>query len=166
MNLGGNQLSGNIPENIGDLKILIYLNLENNQLMGEISDSIGNLTILQQLWLSDNQFSGHIPDSIKSLTQLSYFDENRYQSKNLSQFINQFPSSNLSQSIYHKQLIYQSKALILYFGKRKKVYVKFCVHFWKRNKLNTMFWNFEQTENMNSLNLDYLERKTQKFQIN
>ena len=58
------QLSGEIPESIGNLTMLDTLNLSYNQLSGEIPESIGNLTNLGWLYLYLNQLSGIIPDTI------------------------------------------------------------------------------------------------------
>ena len=61
-------LSGPLPENIGDLEHLEALWLSGNQLSGEIPESMGDLGNLELLYLSDNQFSGSIPESLCSLT--------------------------------------------------------------------------------------------------
>ena len=53
-------LSGQLPENIGDLDQLEALWLSGNQLTGEIPESIGNLYNLELLYLADNNLSGSI----------------------------------------------------------------------------------------------------------
>ena len=53
--LGGNQLSGTIPPELGDLTALASLDLEGNQLSGTIPTELGNLTALTSLSLSCNQ---------------------------------------------------------------------------------------------------------------
>jgi len=70
--LYNNQLSGEIPESIENLTNLMWLNLYNNQLTGEIPESIGNLTNLTSLDLGFNQFSGEIPESLGNLTNLNH----------------------------------------------------------------------------------------------
>jgi autotransporter-associated beta strand protein len=65
-----NQLSGSIPESLGNLFQLQYLYLADNQLSGSIPESLGNLSQLQILWLSANQLSGSIPESLGNLSQL------------------------------------------------------------------------------------------------
>lgn len=60
-------LSGPIPESIGNLEYLEAIWLNGNQLIGEIPESIGNLPNLELLYLSDNNLSGIIPDSICDL---------------------------------------------------------------------------------------------------
>ena len=60
-------LSGPLPQNIGDLEYLEALWLSGNQLSGEIPESLGNLSNLELLYLSDNNLSGPIPESLCSL---------------------------------------------------------------------------------------------------
>ena len=54
ISLGWNQLTGNIPPEIGNLVSLTFLHLEYNQLTEEIPSEIGNLTNL--IWLNLVQF--------------------------------------------------------------------------------------------------------------
>ncbi|XP_068639556.1 receptor-like protein EIX2 [Aristolochia californica] len=70
----GNNLSGKIPEAIGDLLGLINLNLSGNQLSGKIPESIGNLHQLINLDLSKNHLFGMIPSTIADLTFLSHLN--------------------------------------------------------------------------------------------
>jgi len=67
LELGGNQLSGEIPSEIGNLNNLTFLHLEYNQFSGEIPFEIGNLTNLIWLNFIHNQLSGEIPSSICNL---------------------------------------------------------------------------------------------------
>jgi len=64
LNLYDNQLTGEIPPEIGNLTNLTYFQLYNNQLTGSIPLEIGNLTNLTYLKLNNNQLSGIIPDEI------------------------------------------------------------------------------------------------------
>ena len=64
MFLPGNQLSGEIPESIGNLINLNSLILYNNQITGEIPYQIGNLINMNFLYLNDNQLTGEIPFEI------------------------------------------------------------------------------------------------------
>ncbi|TKY67021.1 Receptor kinase TMK3 [Spatholobus suberectus] len=58
--LHGNQFTGAIPQNIGNLTSLQELNLNSNQLVGLIPDSLANMD-LQILVLNNNRFMGPIP---------------------------------------------------------------------------------------------------------
>ncbi|XWS11678.1 hypothetical protein CRYUN_Cryun37aG0019800 [Craigia yunnanensis] len=71
--LRNNNLSGNIPEAIGQLKFLHVLDLSQNDFSGSIPDQISNLTNLEKLDLSDNRLSGQIPASLRGLNFLSSF---------------------------------------------------------------------------------------------
>ena len=57
-------LSGALPDSIGELTQLDTLNLSYNTLTGKIPAGIGNLKNLNWLYLYINQFEGTIPDSI------------------------------------------------------------------------------------------------------
>ena len=68
--LVSNQLSGEIPAELGNLTTLERLGLADNQLSGEIPAELGNLTTLEVLWLNVNQLSGEIPAELGNLTTL------------------------------------------------------------------------------------------------
>ncbi|VAI55583.1 unnamed protein product [Triticum turgidum subsp. durum] len=74
LNLGNNKFTGVIPQEIGQLKALLYLNLRSNNFYGEIPQSIGNLTNLQRLDLSNNHLTGEIPAALEILHFLSEFN--------------------------------------------------------------------------------------------
>ena len=98
LGLGGNQFTGEIPPEIGNLTNLEILrlfipltgsipseigNLTNltelylggiNQLTGSIPPEIGNLTNLTILVLHDNQLTGSIPPEIGNLTNLKFLE--------------------------------------------------------------------------------------------
>ncbi|PWA86863.1 Leucine-rich repeat-containing protein [Artemisia annua] len=67
-------LSGNIPNSVGHLKSLNYLDLSWTDLAGEIPDSIGNLILLENLDLSATRLSGEIPYSIDNMRLLNTVD--------------------------------------------------------------------------------------------
>ncbi|GLT96483.1 hypothetical protein SLE2022_141000 [Rubroshorea leprosula] len=67
-----NQISGRLPNGIGNLIGLTSLFFDDNFLTGEIPNSIGRLERLNGLWSPNNQLSGTIPSSIGNLTQLLY----------------------------------------------------------------------------------------------
>ena len=70
LGLGGNQLSGEIPAELGNLTNLQDLFLWNNELTGSIPAELGNLTNLQRLYLSMNQLTGEIPARLGNLSNL------------------------------------------------------------------------------------------------
>jgi len=65
-----NQVSGTIPESLGNLGNLTSLNLSYGQLTGFIPESLGNLSNLQLLYLYLNQLRGSIPESLGNLSNL------------------------------------------------------------------------------------------------
>ena len=71
MYLDDNQISGNIPTNIGDLKQLGTLHLQNNKLSGSILDTIGSCDPPTDINIANNSLSGDIPSSLGSLPTLN-----------------------------------------------------------------------------------------------
>ncbi len=69
----GNNLTGTIPDVIGQLSELKILTLGFNQLSGAIPAALGNLTNLIELELYNNPFTGTLPPEIGNLTQLVFF---------------------------------------------------------------------------------------------
>ncbi|KAB5518991.1 hypothetical protein DKX38_023310 [Salix brachista] len=69
--LSDNQLHGTIPESLGKLNRLKFLNLESNQLSGQIPPTLGNLEALETLVLSMNFLNDSIPQSLGSLKNLT-----------------------------------------------------------------------------------------------
>lgn len=79
INLSSNNLTGTIPDEIGNLEALWTLNVPYNQLTGEIPASIGKLTNLWSLHLYRNQLTGSIPPELGNMKQLAYcyLDDNQ-----------------------------------------------------------------------------------------
>ncbi|XP_056166687.1 MDIS1-interacting receptor like kinase 2-like [Syzygium oleosum] len=73
LQLGNNQLYGNIPPSIGDLSKLTHLNLSTNNLGGFLPTEMNNLTFLIILQLSENKFVGQLPQDICGGKVLEYF---------------------------------------------------------------------------------------------
>ncbi|KAL8459252.1 hypothetical protein ACS0TY_036652 [Phlomoides rotata] len=74
LNLGENQLSGELPDCWMKWPSLIYLNLGNNNMSGSIPNSIGHLAALESLNLYGNKLSGAIPFSMHNCTELVKID--------------------------------------------------------------------------------------------
>ena len=69
-----NQLSGDIPPELGSLRKLELLGLRSNDLTGEIPPELSKLTTLKWLDLSGNQLTGKIPARLGKLTALRILD--------------------------------------------------------------------------------------------
>ena len=62
--LEDNQLTGEMPSELGSLSSLIWLHLSRNQLSGEIPPELGNLSNLEWLSLVENELSGCVPSGL------------------------------------------------------------------------------------------------------
>ena len=65
----GNNMVGNLPDALGNLDYLFFLNMCGSGLNGMIPD-LSRLTYLQQLYLNNNDLSGTIPATLGDLTNL------------------------------------------------------------------------------------------------
>lgn len=74
LNLGENNLTGELPAALGGLTELRRLFLPTNQLTGAIPPELGNLINLEDLMLYNNQLSGSIPPELGNLTKLSFLE--------------------------------------------------------------------------------------------
>ena len=79
LDLGSNQLAGKIPSELGDLGNLVRLYLYSNDLTGEIPSNLGNLHRLNLLFLYGNQLTKEIPPELGNLSNLNtlHLDYNR-----------------------------------------------------------------------------------------
>ncbi|VFQ94266.1 unnamed protein product [Cuscuta campestris] len=68
-----NRLSGEIPQILGNITTLTYLNLEGNQFSGTVPFVLGKLINLQTLILSSNLLVGKLPKTFSRLTNLTDF---------------------------------------------------------------------------------------------
>ncbi|OEL25076.1 Serine/threonine-protein kinase BRI1-like 2 [Dichanthelium oligosanthes] len=74
LDLSYNALSGDIPEEFGDMVVLQVLDLARNNLTGEIPASLGRLRNLGVFDVSHNAITGGIPDSFSNLSFLVQID--------------------------------------------------------------------------------------------
>ncbi|KAL1219967.1 Receptor-like protein 1 [Cardamine amara subsp. amara] len=74
LDLSSNQLSGEIPIEIGDLENILCLNFSSNHLTCSIPYSFSKLKDLEGLDLSNNKLDGNIPPQLADLDSLGYFN--------------------------------------------------------------------------------------------
>ena len=70
LSLSGNNLTGPIPPELGGLSRLSLLDLRENNLTGPIPPELGGLSNLQYLYLSENNLTGPIPPELGGLSNL------------------------------------------------------------------------------------------------
>ena len=70
LDLSGNELTGAIPPELGNLAGLLELELSHNALSGAIPPELGNLANLLGLYLGRNALSGAIPPTLGNLANL------------------------------------------------------------------------------------------------
>jgi hypothetical protein len=74
LDLSYNQLTGNIPLQIGNLINLNSLSISNNQLSGEIPSTLGECLLLEFLHLETNFLQGKIPKTLSSVRGINEMD--------------------------------------------------------------------------------------------
>lgn len=72
ISLSDNNLNGELPPEIAELRQLKHIYMEWNQLSGPIPQDIGKLTNLETIRLTGNQLEGPIPDDLGDLVNLSW----------------------------------------------------------------------------------------------
>jgi len=71
--LKNNELTGEIPSELGKLRNLKYLDLRSNELTGEIPPELGDLKDLERLYLQSNELTGEIPSELGELSNVLSF---------------------------------------------------------------------------------------------
>ncbi|XP_062118322.1 receptor-like protein EIX2 [Humulus lupulus] len=66
--------TGQIPNDIGEFKSLVFLSLVYHKISGPIPISIGKLSTLEVFYIHNNQLNGSLPKTIGSLSNLQYLD--------------------------------------------------------------------------------------------
>ncbi|XP_061350366.1 BRASSINOSTEROID INSENSITIVE 1-associated receptor kinase 1-like isoform X2 [Gastrolobium bilobum] len=74
LELYSNNITGKIPNELGNLANLVSLDLYLNKLTGPIPDTLANLKQLRFLRLNNNSLSGNIPMSLTNVTTLQILD--------------------------------------------------------------------------------------------
>ncbi|KFK41847.1 hypothetical protein AALP_AA2G178900, partial [Arabis alpina] len=74
LDLSENELSGEIPVELGGLQVLQSLNLSHNNLSGVIPESFSVLKNVESLDLSFNRLQGRIPQELTELSSLAVFN--------------------------------------------------------------------------------------------
>ncbi|XP_018462508.1 receptor-like protein 15 [Raphanus sativus] len=74
LDLSENELSGNIPAELGGLLQLQVFNVSHNKLSGVIPESFSGLKNVESLDLSFNKLQGRIPQGLTKLSSLAVFN--------------------------------------------------------------------------------------------
>ncbi|CAB9496420.1 LRR receptor-like serine threonine-protein kinase [Seminavis robusta] len=69
--LHNNAFSGTLPEETWDLRSMLYMALSGNQFSGTIDTKIGQLSSMAMLSLQNNNFAGPLPSEPGHLTQMA-----------------------------------------------------------------------------------------------
>jgi Leucine-rich repeat (LRR) protein len=80
LELGGNQLSGLIPTELGLLSGLVTLNMDTNQLSKTLVTELAELESLEHLMLGNNALTGELPAAFGNLANLAtlQLDDNKF----------------------------------------------------------------------------------------
>jgi Leucine-rich repeat (LRR) protein len=74
--LSSYNLTGTLPESVGNWKELSLFDVQNNSIRGQIPENISKWNQINDLDVQFNRFSGSIPNSLWSLTNLSFLNLN------------------------------------------------------------------------------------------
>jgi Leucine-rich repeat (LRR) protein len=74
LDLSGNKLNGNLPDNLFEMQYLRIVDLHSNKFDGVLPPMFGYTPVIEFLSLSQNRLSGSIDSSISSLSNLRHLD--------------------------------------------------------------------------------------------
>jgi Leucine-rich repeat (LRR) protein len=74
LNISHNSIGGSIPSSIGSLFRLLIIDMEYNQFGLDVPPDIGNLTLLTELHLAYNSLIGTLPSQLGRLTDMAVLD--------------------------------------------------------------------------------------------
>ena len=77
--LTSRNLTGQLPWQLGALRVVRFVNLGSNQLTGTLPRSWGEMTQIQDLYLQSNQLTGTLPPSWSTMTQIQIVNLNSNQ---------------------------------------------------------------------------------------
>jgi hypothetical protein len=77
LDLSFNNLTGEIPEDIGKLEHTVLLNVSNNLFSGVIPGTLGYLSTLSSLRMEGNKLQGGIPETFRNLRSIEYLNLSR-----------------------------------------------------------------------------------------
>ncbi|KAL3568805.1 hypothetical protein D5086_028695 [Populus alba] len=72
LDLGFNELTGQLPPQLGELKYLNHLDVGSNNLSGELPGNYANFSTWDQLRVAGNRLTGQVPKFIANWNGLSY----------------------------------------------------------------------------------------------
>ncbi|CAJ1945092.1 unnamed protein product [Cylindrotheca closterium] len=96
--LENNNLSGPIPENLGNLKQLHRLHLDDNKFSGKIPRTLGSPPRISELLLHDNLLTGEVPKELGDLNRLQLL------TLHYNSFDEQSIDEHICDLMYNKQL--------------------------------------------------------------
>ncbi|KAK4740951.1 hypothetical protein SAY87_024539 [Trapa incisa] len=95
----GNNFSGSVPMQVGNMKNLGKLYLSDNRFSGEIPSTLGGCTSLEYLYMQDNMLGGSIPSSLSSFKGIRQLNlSNNRLSGQIPKFLEELPLESLDLS--------------------------------------------------------------------
>ncbi len=72
LKLDHNELSGQLPSELGRLTTLKHLAIDNNAFTGPIPSELGQLTVVTEISMNNNNFTGTVPAELARLSQMKF----------------------------------------------------------------------------------------------